>query len=656
LYKIPDIKLIYIIIIMNRKTFLSFLAAAVWGCTTVYAQVSPIAVHANATTRHGPENGSLIIVGSGRRTPKIDEKFLELAGGREHARIVVVTANIGDSAALAVAGDPEAVEKYRKEFGVKNIAILHTKNLAEANSDAFVEPLEKATAVYFLGGRQWRMADSYLNTRTHRALWDVLRRGGVIMGGSAGASIQGSFLWRGDTKGPHILVGNHTQGLGFLKNSAIDQHLLRRNRAFDLVEFIRHSPELIGIGLDEGTAVLVQKDTLEVIGESYAVIYDHATIEGKGNNAHVVENRREDYTASNGPFFFLHEGQKYDLAGRKVIDLPPRRFDGPRPEPQPSQSVLHGPGLEAVVKAPSHAPGAAYPRTTPITVNESSPTRHGPEKGSLIIAGSGFTPEVWERFIALAGGKDKARIVVITAAAGDSAALSTRTADRIKQQFGVKEVVTLHTKNLDVANSEAFIAPLKKATGVFFGGGRQWHIADAYLNTLTHQAFLDVLDRGGVIIGGSAGASIQGSFLWRGDTKGPHILVGDHTQGLGFLKNSVIDQHLLRRNRAFDLVDFVRNSPELIGIGLDETASVLVQKDTLEVIGNSYVTIYDYHTIIGKGNNARVVDSEEAYTASGGPFFFLHKGQKYDLAGRKVLDVAEQRTGPSTQQADENGF
>ncbi|MDR2120480.1 MAG: cyanophycinase [Tannerella sp.] len=632
---------------MNRKLFISLIAAVILNCASVFAQVSPVTINEQSTTRHGPENGSLIIVGGGGRTPKIDEKFLELAGGKDRARIVVITANLGDSIALASIRDPKAVENYRKEFGVKDITVLHTKSLVEANSDKFIEPLKKATAVYFLGGRQWRAADSYLNTRTHRAFFDVLRRGGVIMGGSAGASIQGSFLWRGDTKGPHILVGDHTQGLGFLKNSAVDQHLLRRNREFDLVEFICKSPELIGIGLDERTAVLVQKDTLEVIGESYAVIYDYNTIIGQGNNAHVVDGKREDYTAANGPFFFLHEGQKYDLSGRKVIDLPPRRFDGTRPTPPPSQSVLHGPDLKSV-KAPSRA-SETFARVAPITVHDSSSTRHGPEHGSLIIAGSGFTPEVWDKFIALAGGKDKANIVVITAATGDSSALNTRTADRISRQFGVKNVITLHTKSLEVANSEEFVAPLKKATAVFFEGGRQWRIADSYLNTLTHQAFQDVLDRGGVIIGGSAGASIQGSFLWRGDTKGPHILVGDHTQGLGFLKNSVIDQHLLRRNRVFDLVDFIRSTPELIGIGLDETASILVQKDTLEVIGNSYVAIYDYNTITGKGNSAHVVDAKEIYTVSNGPFFFLYKGQKYDLANRKVISTPRRRDAPRTE-------
>jgi cyanophycinase len=265
----------------------------------------------------------------------------------------------------------------------------------------------------------------------------------------------------------------------------------------------------------------------------------------------------------------------------------------------------------------------ALTQPSPITVKP-SPTRHGPEKGSLLIIGGnvGSTASVWNKFTELAGGKDKAKIVVVTAASGDSAAFDQKDVDEIKKQTGIQNVTLLHTNNLKEANSEKFIAPLKEATGVYFVGGRQWRIADSYLNTLTHQAFQDVLNRGGVIAGSSAGASIQGSFLWRGDTKGAETLVGDHTQGLGFLKNSVIDQHLLRRNRQFDLARFIRIAPDLIGIGLDEATAILVQRDTLQIIGRSYVAIYDYNTIMHNETE---------------PFFFLSDGQKYDLKNRKVI-------------------
>ena len=268
----------------------------------------------NPTTKHGPQKGSLIIIGGNVGSQRdIWDKFTELAGGKEKAVIVVVTTGSGDSAAY----DQKDVEIVKKETGIKNVTLLHTSDLKEANSEQFIAPLKKATGVYFIGGRQWRIADSYLNTLTHKAFWDVLNRGGVIAGSSAGASIQGSFLWRGDTKGPQILIGDHTQGLGFLKNSAIDQHLLVRNRQFDLVDLIRKAPKLIGIGLDEATAVVVQRDTLQVIGKSFVAIYDYNTI--INSEEPHVDNGKGDHPISNGPFFFLSAGQKYDLAKRQVI-------------------------------------------------------------------------------------------------------------------------------------------------------------------------------------------------------------------------------------------------------------------------------------------------------------------------------------------------
>jgi cyanophycinase len=296
---------------------------------------------------------------------------------------------------------------------------------------------------------------------------------------------------------------------------------------------------------------------------------------------------------------------------------------------------------------------SAFAQSSPITVKKSD-TRHGPEKGSLLIIGGnvGSQRDIWDKFTELAGGKDKAVLVVVTTASGDSAAFDKKGVEEVKRQTGIKNVTLLHTSDFKEANSEKFIAPLKNATAVYFEGGRQWRIADSYLNTLTHQAFIDVLNRGGVIAGSSAGASIIGSFLWRGDTKGAQILVGDHTQGLGFLKNSAIDQHLLVRNRQFDLVDFIRKAPELIGIGLNEATAVLVQRDTLQVLGPSFVALYDYNTITNNGEK-HVVNNREDFAASSGPFFFLSAGQKYDLAKRQVIKEAR-KPATAASKADDD--
>ena len=143
------------------------------------------------------------------------------------------------------------------------------------------------------------------------------------------------------------------------------------------------------------------------------------------------------------------------------------------------------------------------------------------------------------------------------------------------------------------------MAPLRHARGVWFVGGRQWHLADSYLHTLTEREIFNVLARGGVVGGSSAGASIQGSFLMRGDTKSNTVVMGDHQVGMGFLKHVAIDQHVLRRNRQFDLIGVVEAHPELLGIGLDENTAIIVHGDTAEVMGQSYALIYDDHTMLG---------------------------------------------------------
>jgi cyanophycinase len=220
----------------------------------------------------------------------------------------------------------------------------------------------------------------------------------------------------------------------------------------------------------------------------------------------------------------------------------------------------------------------------------------------VIIGGGGVTPEIWDRILELAGGKERAKFVVVTNAGSDGLNTRSGTARSLREKIGEENVRILDLKTIREANDEKNLEFLKQATGVFFDGGRQWRIADAYLNTLAHQEFQNVLARGGVIAGSSAGASIQGSFLWRGDTKTPDILVGDHTQGLAFLKNSVIDQHILARNRQFDLIEFVKGAPQLIGLGIDESTAVVVIKDELEVLGKSIVAIHSYPNTIPNPN------------------------------------------------------
>jgi len=256
----------------------------------------------------GPEKGTLLIIGGGA-SDIFYEKFMELVGGADAPIVVIPTAATSDIMSA------EDLENFRKSFvklGFTNVTVLHTRDREEANSTTFVEPIRKARGVWFSGGRQWRHADSYLNTLTHKAFFELLSRGGVIAGSSAGATIQGSYLARGDTKKNTIMMGDHEEGLGFISSVAIDQHLFARNRQFDMFEILENRPELLGIGLDEDTGIIVEGDQFRVFGNSYVAIYDGTRWSAERDIIYTLPEGSRD-------FYLLRKGQKYDLKNREVI-------------------------------------------------------------------------------------------------------------------------------------------------------------------------------------------------------------------------------------------------------------------------------------------------------------------------------------------------
>jgi cyanophycinase len=275
----------------------------------------------------GPGKGSLVIVGGagGATRKNIFQRFLKLAGGKDAHIVVVPTAS--------ESGDKETVEHFMATYGAADklkpasVTILHTSDPKEADTDAFIAPLTTATGVWFSGGRQWRIVDAYGGTKTEIAFREVLNRGGSIGGSSAGATIQGSFLARGDSKGNTIMIGDHQRGFAYLENSAIDQHVIARGRELDLITLLS-DPEgqmntpfdrtkLLGIGIDENNAIIVQKNTFSVVGNPFggALVYDPSTW-------YAEQPEKEKY-------LLLGPGSRYDLFQRKVLKLNP-----PKPTPK----------------------------------------------------------------------------------------------------------------------------------------------------------------------------------------------------------------------------------------------------------------------------------------------------------------------------------
>ena len=180
-------------------------------------------------------------------------------------------------------------------------------------------------------------------------------------------------------------------------------------------------------------------------------------------------------------------------------------------------------------------------------------------------------------------------------------------------------LTVLHTRDRKVADSEAFTAPLRAATAVFIDGGRQWRLVDAYRGTRTETALRAVLDRNGLISGTSAGATIQGSYLIRGSPQSNKILMAPgYERGFGYLSNVVIDQHVTQRGRERDLSVVVAAHPGLLGIGIDESTAVIVQGNTMTVIGRGMVRITD-----GTDHD-------------GAPFYTLKPGARFDLASWQI--------------------
>ena len=252
-----------------------------------------------ASTQVGPAHGTVIVVGGGAMGPEIYGRFIEAAGGPNALIIDVPTAG-GDS----VYSQNAPGTRGWKTAGAKNVYVLHTTDRKLADSDSLAAIVARAGGVWFEGGRQYHLVDSYAGTKTERAFHEVLARGGVVGGSSAGASILGDFLVRGAPSNNNYIMDDpgYEKGFAFLRGVGIDQHVVARERLPDLADSIMPKyPKLLGISEDEGTAWVVQGDTATIIGRNKAFVYGAKDSDDEGK-----------------PFLTLHPGDRFNLATRRV--------------------------------------------------------------------------------------------------------------------------------------------------------------------------------------------------------------------------------------------------------------------------------------------------------------------------------------------------
>ena len=227
-------------------------------------------------------------------------RFIELAGGPD-ALIVILPTAIPDPI------PPKSGAGFFERAGATNVRVLTARHLEDVEAAENLRWLRKADAIWFGGGRQWRFVDAYEATKAAPLMHRVLARGGVIGGSSAGASIQAEFMARGNPLGNRdIMAPGYTRGLGFLPGAAVDQHFAQRNRFADMASLVDRHPQLLGIGIDEATALVVVGDTGSVMGKGEVHFYDWRTRPAEGEADHLS----------------LGKGKKYNLQKRSVVEEP----------------------------------------------------------------------------------------------------------------------------------------------------------------------------------------------------------------------------------------------------------------------------------------------------------------------------------------------
>lgn len=501
----------------------------------------------------GPPTGTLLIHG-GTHGGRGADAFMALVNNPEALIVVIPTAGPDENC-----GENAPVVAPLRERGAKNIKVLHTRDRRTANSPEFVAPLRAAKAVWISGGQQSRLATAYLHTLTHRELFGVLERGGVMAGNSAGASIQGSFLYGGHNGGD--------VGFGFVRQSVVGQHYIRRHRMGGIARIVGQYPGLLGIGIDEDTFIVVRGNTFEVSGTSKVALCDA---------------RRPGWSVEQ-PYEFLFAGDRYDLKSRRLLTS--RAWD--------PAGQWEGAGK------PWQDPAAEWKTC-------------GPPQGALLMAGGKASPDVMKRFLDLVGDRE-ARIVVIPTAGVDGR--DERNEDLAAfRALGARNMMLWHTLDRDAANCTRFVAQLRDAQAVWISAGDPWRLADVLLHTLAHKELFGVLAKGGVI--GAEGDSAR--FLtarMAGDAYG-------WEQGGGFLRAAAVHTWPAEKRAIGDMVAVLKKEPSLLGLGIDQTAAVLVQGDGFEVIGEGKVAVFDA--------TRRGWPWEE-----GESHILLGSGERYDLKNRR---------------------
>jgi len=265
--------------------------------------------------------GRLFIIGGGTRSEAMMRRFVDLAGGPEKARIVVFP---------MASGIPDTVGREQSAslaaLGVRDVRPMNLTR-EQAMSPDIAALLDGATGVFFSGGDQSRLTLALSGTPVLHKIKELYERGAVIGGTSAGAAVMSALMITGrelrsrDTANAYSSVMRKNvetaPGFGFIDNAIVDQHFVRRKRHNRLLSLVLEHPALVGIGIDEATAIIVNPDgTFDVAGDGSVFVFDAARAKG------IRENTQGHLGADSVLLHILTAGDSFNFSTRSVHQGP----------------------------------------------------------------------------------------------------------------------------------------------------------------------------------------------------------------------------------------------------------------------------------------------------------------------------------------------
>jgi len=271
------------------------------------------------------------------------------------------------------------------------------------------------------------------------------------------------------------------------------------------------------------------------------------------------------------------------------------------------------------------------------------PDRAAPATKLLIIGGAEDRvgkAKILKRFVKLAGGKS-ARIVIIPTASSFQDEVVTAYTE-VFTRHGAESCAVVNPRTRIEADDAALARVIDEATGVFMSGGNQLKLAQVFAGTAAGDAILRAHQRGAVVGGTSAGASIQSEFMISLGDEGitPRQRSTQLTHGLGLLSGVIIDQHFAQRQRYGRLMSIVASSPNLIGIGIDEdTAIEVTDSREFTVLGRGGAYVLDCRRALTDAPEAR---TGAPLLVSGAVVHALPAGSTFDIVKLMLVDFVEQ--------------